>query len=87
MPEIRPKILLTAENASYGRKYTFGRKTKIGEYYRKCFGRNFAKNFGRYNGRKLFRSHTILNKQVTSGQMQVQGQVVGSSMMYVAVGL
>ena len=28
------------------------------KYFRKCFGCNLTENYGLYNGRKLFRSHT-----------------------------
>ena len=47
-----PKILVSAENNP------FGRFTIRGTYCWKPFGRNSAENYGRYNGRKLFRSHT-----------------------------
>ena len=45
-------MAVTAENNC------FGQFTVRGKYFRKSFGSNSAENYGRYKGRKLFRSHT-----------------------------
>ena len=53
------------------------------KYCRKCVGRNSAENYGHYNGRKLFRSHTSKSLTSTMGLllslsvMVAMGRVLG----------
>ena len=68
---LRPKILVSADNP-------FGRFTVRGTYCRKPFGRNLADNYGRYNGRKLFRSHTIIDADLALSQSQLNEGTEGS---------